>query len=98
VALDPTLQPALAHLRDRLAHRQLLVMVGAGASRWAGLPIWTRLEDMGVQPRAWFLELGDSSDLDIAWCRGHRIRRLDLHAGDWSRPAELVEFLAALTA
>ena len=44
------------------------------------------------------MEVGDSSDLDIAWCRGHRIRRLDLHAGDWSRPAELVEFLAALTA
>jgi hypothetical protein len=28
------------HLFDRLMHGQLLLLVGAGASRWAGLPSW----------------------------------------------------------
>jgi hypothetical protein len=36
--------PALAEVQDRLAERlargQLLLLVGAGASRWAGLPSW----------------------------------------------------------
>ncbi|BDG09609.1 SIR2 family protein [Anaeromyxobacter paludicola] len=60
--------------------------------RW----IWSRLGDLGVQPKAWFLELGESSDLDVAWHLEHRIRRLDLRATDRTHPAELVEFLAAL--
>jgi hypothetical protein len=36
----PDNQAAIDHLYDCLAHGQLVLLVGAGASRWAGLPSW----------------------------------------------------------
>jgi hypothetical protein len=36
----PDNRAALDHLHDRLEHGQLVLLVGAGASRWAGLPSW----------------------------------------------------------
>ncbi|HYG67622.1 MAG TPA: SIR2 family protein [Anaeromyxobacteraceae bacterium] len=36
----PDNRAALDRLYDRLAHGQLVLLVGAGASRWAGLPSW----------------------------------------------------------
>lgn len=36
----PELRTALDRLYDRLARGQLVLLVGAGASRWAGLPSW----------------------------------------------------------
>src|SRR5919205_3641662 len=38
--LAPDLAPVIDHLAGRIAHGQLVVLVGAGASRWAGLPTW----------------------------------------------------------
>lgn len=36
----PDIREVQDHLLDRLARGQLLLLVGAGASRWAGLPSW----------------------------------------------------------
>lgn len=62
--------------------------------RW----IWTKLGDLGVRPVGWFLEIGASSDLELATFELDRIARVDLEAEDRARPAELLEFLEALLA
>jgi hypothetical protein len=51
------LRDAADHLLDRLARGQLLLLVGAGASRWAGLPSWSEAvcalaEDLGPTLRS----------------------------------------------
>jgi hypothetical protein len=73
-----------------------LLLVGYGFSdpnlRW----IWTKLHDLDVMPRAYSIEVGESSDLEIAYYQRGRISRVDLRAADPARPVELVEFLEAL--
>lgn len=60
--------------------------------RW----LWTKLRDLGVLPVAHFLEVGTSTDLDVAYFLKDRVYRVDLRAADRERPDELVEFLDAL--
>ncbi len=60
--------------------------------RW----LWAKLRDLAVPPVAYFLELGVSTDLDIAYFLKDRVHRVDLHARDPDRPQELLEFLDAL--
>ena len=60
--------------------------------RW----LWTKLRDLHVLPVAYFLELGRSTDLDVAYFLKDRVHRIDLHAEDRDSPAELLEFLEAL--
>ncbi|MFL5270526.1 MAG: SIR2 family protein [Anaeromyxobacteraceae bacterium] len=62
--------------------------------RW----LWTKLRDLRVLPIAYFLELGASTDLDIAYFLKDRVYRIDLHAQDLESPRELLEFLEALLA
>jgi hypothetical protein len=38
--LSADLEPVLEHLAGRIRRGQLVVLVGAGASRWAGMPTW----------------------------------------------------------
>jgi glycine oxidase len=75
-----------------------LLLVGYGFAdpnvRW----IWTKLRDLRVLPVAWFLEIGASSDLELAAFEMDRIVRVDLEADDAERPRELLDFLAALAA
>ena len=40
VPLSAELAPTLDHLAGRIARGDLIVLVGAGVSRWAGLPTW----------------------------------------------------------
>jgi hypothetical protein len=40
VPLGADVEPVLDHLAERIARGELVVLVGAGASRWAGLPTW----------------------------------------------------------
>ncbi|GEJ58635.1 SIR2 family protein [Anaeromyxobacter diazotrophicus] len=60
--------------------------------RW----LWAKLRDLDVLPVAHFLELGESTDLDVAYFLKDRIHRIDLRAGDRERPRELLEFLERL--
>ncbi|HET9595374.1 MAG TPA: SIR2 family protein [Anaeromyxobacteraceae bacterium] len=60
--------------------------------RW----LWTKLRDLDVLPVAYFLELGASSDLDVAYFLKDRVYRVDLNASDRDRPKELLDFLEAL--
>ena len=60
--------------------------------RW----LWTKLRDLNVLPVAYFLELGTSTDLDVAYFLKHRVYRIDLHAEDRESPQELLDFLEAL--
>jgi hypothetical protein len=60
--------------------------------RW----LWTKLRDLDVLPVAYFLELGASTDLDVAYFLKDRVYRIDLHARDKDSPHELLDFLAAL--
>lgn len=73
-----------------------LLLVGYSFSdpnlRW----IWTKLRDLAVLPRAYSLELGESTDLEIASYEKDQIARVDLRASDLARPPELTAFLAAL--
>jgi hypothetical protein len=62
--------------------------------RW----LWTKLRDLDVLPVAHFLELGASTDLDVAYFLKDRVFRIDLHARNADSPAELLEFLEALLA
>lgn len=75
-----------------------LLLVGYGFNdpnlRW----IWTKLRDLEVPPRAWLLEPGTSSDLDLATAELDRVARIDLAASDPARPRELLAFLEALLA
>jgi hypothetical protein len=60
--------------------------------RW----LWTKLRDLAVLPPAWFLELGESTDLDVAYFLKDRVRRVDLRAADRDQPRELLDFLERL--
>jgi SIR2-like domain len=62
--------------------------------RW----IWTKLRDLKVLPVGYFLEVGESSDLDIAYFSKDRVVRVDLHAADRQNPTEVLEFLEELVA
>ena len=62
--------------------------------RW----LWTKLRDLDVLPVAHFLELGASTDLDVAYYLKDRVHRIDLHARDRDSPRELLEFLEQLLA
>jgi hypothetical protein len=73
-----------------------ILLVGYGFNdpnlRW----IWTKLRDLEVLPVAYFLELGASTDLELATFELDRIVRVDLEASDPDHPPELLEFLEAL--
>jgi hypothetical protein len=73
-----------------------ILLVGYGFNdpnmRW----IWTKLRDLEVLPVAWFLELGASTDLELASFELDRVRRVDLGASDLDHPPELLDFLTAL--
>jgi hypothetical protein len=73
-----------------------LLLVGYGFAdpnmRW----IWTKLRDLEVAPRGWFLELGTSTDLDRAVMEMERIVRVDLETDDPRHPPELLDFLGSL--
>ena len=73
-----------------------LLLVGYGFNdpnmRW----IWTKLRDLEVPPKGWFLELGRSTDLERATMELERIERVDLDTEDPDRPPELLAFLGAL--
>ena len=73
-----------------------LLLVGYSFSdpnvRW----IWTKLRDLAVQPDAWFLELGESTDLELAYFLKDRVTPVDLRARDREQPQELLEFLDEL--
>ncbi len=73
-----------------------ILLVGYGFNdpnmRW----IWTKLRDLEVAPRAWFLELGASTDLELASFELDRVVRVDLEASDPVHPPELLDFLSAL--
>jgi hypothetical protein len=75
---------------------RVLLLIGYSFSdpnlRW----IWTKLRDLAVLPRAYFLELGESSDLDIAHFQKDQVVRVDLKASDLHHPVELTQFLQAL--
>jgi hypothetical protein len=75
-----------------------ILLVGYGFNdpnmRW----IWRKLRDLRVLPVAWFLEIGASSDLEVATFEMDRIVRVDLEATDQDRPPELLDFLGALLA
>ncbi len=60
--------------------------------RW----LWAKLRDLEVLPVAYFLELGTSTDLDVAYFLKDRVYRIDLHAEDRDSPTELLDFLEAL--
>jgi hypothetical protein len=60
--------------------------------RW----LWNKLRELRVLPVAYFLELGTSTDLDVAYFLEKRVHRIDLHARDCDRPRELLDFLGAL--
>ncbi len=60
--------------------------------RW----LWSKLRDLDVLPVAHFLELGTSTDLDVAYFLEKRVRRIDLHARDHDSPRELLAFFEAL--
>jgi hypothetical protein len=62
--------------------------------RW----LWNKLRELGVLPVAHFLELGASTDLDVAYFLKDRVYRIDLHAHDHDSPEELLQFLEALLA
>jgi hypothetical protein len=62
--------------------------------RW----LWTKLRDLAVLPPAWFLELGASTDLDVAYFIKDRVRRIDLRATDPQQPRELLAFVEGLLA
>jgi hypothetical protein len=62
--------------------------------RW----LWTKLRDLGVLPLACFVELGESTDLDVAYFLKDRVTRIDLRAEDREHPPELVELLERLLA
>jgi hypothetical protein len=62
--------------------------------RW----IWTKLRDLRVLPVGYFLEVGESTDLDIAYFHKDRVVRVDLRAADRQNPTEVLEFLQALLA
>lgn len=73
-----------------------ILLVGYGFNdpnmRW----IWTKLRDLEVLPVAWFLELGASTDLELASFELDRVRRVDLEASDPDHPPELLDFITAL--
>jgi hypothetical protein len=73
-----------------------ILLVGYGFNdpnmRW----IWTKLRDLEVLPVSYFLELGASTDLEIATFEMDRIVRVDLEAIDPDHPPELLAFLEAL--
>jgi hypothetical protein len=60
--------------------------------RW----LWTKLRDLGVLPLACFVELGESTDLDVAYFLKDRVTRIDLRAEDHEHPPELLELLQKL--
>jgi hypothetical protein len=60
--------------------------------RW----LWTKLRDLGVLPLACFVELGESTDLDVAYFLKDRVTRVDLRAKDREHPPELLELLERL--
>jgi hypothetical protein len=60
--------------------------------RW----LWNKLRELGVLPVAHFLELGTSTDLDVAYFLEKRVHCIDLHARDRDGPRELLDFLGAL--
>jgi hypothetical protein len=62
--------------------------------RW----LWTKLRDLAVLPEAWFLELGVSTDLDVAYFLKDRVTRVDLRAEDRDQPRELLELFERLLA
>jgi hypothetical protein len=62
--------------------------------RW----LWTKLRDLGVLPLACFVELGESTDLDVAYFTKDRVTRIDLRAHDREHPQELLELLDRLLA
>jgi hypothetical protein len=62
--------------------------------RW----LWTKLRDLAVLPPAWLLELGASTDLDLAYFLKDRVTRVDLRAADRDQPRELLELLERLLA
>jgi hypothetical protein len=73
-----------------------ILLVGYGFNdpnmRW----IWTKLRDLEVLPVSYFLELGASTDLEIATFEMDRIVRVDLEATDPDHPPELLAFVEAL--
>ncbi|MGC4001259.1 MAG: SIR2 family protein [Anaeromyxobacter sp.] len=75
-----------------------LLLVGYGFQdpnlRW----IWAKLRDLAVPPRAWFLELGRSSDLDRVSAELEGMERIDLEVTDPVHPPELLAFLGSLAA
>ena len=62
--------------------------------RW----LWTKLRDLGVLPLACFVELGESTDLDVAYFLKDRVTRIDLRAEDREHPPELLDLLERLLA
>jgi hypothetical protein len=62
--------------------------------RW----LWTKLRDLGVLPLACFVELGESTDLDVAYFLKDRVTRIDLRAKDREHPPELLQLLEQLLA
>ncbi len=54
------------------------------------------MSDLEVAPTAWFLELGASTDLELASFELERVVRVDLEASDPAHPPELLDFLSAL--
>jgi hypothetical protein len=75
-----------------------ILLVGYGFAdpnmRW----IWRKLHDLRVLPVSYFLEIGASTDLEVATFELDRMVRVDLEATDLDRPAELLAFLEALLA
>jgi hypothetical protein len=73
-----------------------LLLVGYGFAdpnlRW----IWTKLRDLEVAPRAWYVGLGASSDLERATMELDGIQRVDLETADPDHPPELLAFLGGL--
>jgi hypothetical protein len=73
-----------------------ILLVGYGFNdpnmRW----IWTKLRDLEVLPVSYFLELGASTDLEIATFEMDRIVRVDLETTDPDHPPELLAFVEAL--
>ncbi len=73
-----------------------LLLVGYSFSdpnlRW----LWTKLRDLQVLPTGYFIELGESSDLDIAYFEKDQMVRVDLRVADRDDPVELLDFLGAV--
>ncbi len=94
---DLAASPLLFRFASDVVGRALL-LVGYSFSdpnlRW----LWTKLRDLDVLPVAYFLELGESSDLDLAYFGKDRVVRIDLRVADRSNPVELLAVVEELLA